>query len=175
MSSVMAPSLKQTEPRVTPPSENSDGDPLYRLLQREFYVRGRSLKEVALQIPWHYDQLRRCVNGKESFPARKLRGLYRAFGYDRRVYSCLLDDTGLMIVPRPHVPPRRGPQRIIEEWMRSFGILYRVFGKVARGETLTREDELMFEKEAADAKAAIDEALEIVRQRRKEVERGKKA
>jgi hypothetical protein len=152
-------------------SASPESNRLLGELQRLFVIEKTfSRKEIAARMGLSVDCLDRWINGQREFPARLLSSLYRALGGYVRLWSCLLEDTNLTVMPRPRTKTRQ-PEAVMKDLLRQFGEVYRIFTKLMFEEPLTRGDILALEEEVNRAKAALDEALMIARIQQKEQER----
>ncbi|HJY84862.1 MAG TPA: hypothetical protein VKK81_27745 [Candidatus Binatia bacterium] len=164
-------------PPIAAENSASPYDPVKDVLQRLILVDRKFERKAVASHPAlgvSEDTVSRWVNGQSPPPARALPGLYFALSRYIGVFSCLLQETNLIVIPRPQLVVRRAPGRIMEELLIRFGEVYRIFGKVLRDQPLTAEELLEMEEEVQKAKATLDEALEVTRQRRKEQRARKK-
>jgi hypothetical protein len=139
-------------------SSNPPAEELRKIICVERRV---SIKEIASHpaVQMSDDSVERWVNGSRDVPARKLPGLYYALSRYQGIWSCLLDYTDLIVVPKPLIVAPHSMPYLLASFSHSIAVIYDIFSRVLRKERFSQEQLRRLREEGEKAKRDIDESV----------------
>lgn len=119
---------------------------------REIVHRERiALKEIALHPAVDEDETVVCrwLNQSRDVPARKLPGLYYALKENMGIWSCLVEQNDLIVLPKPTVSVIHSPMQVLGQLSLSHARIWSIFSKILRKDKITADDVRKLREEVA--------------------------
>lgn len=146
--------------------EDQPATEIRRIVNAERY----SLKDIALHPAVDEDESTVCrwLNQSRDLPARKLPGIYFALKHNLGVWSCLLEQCGLIVVPKPALIVGASPARLLGHLSLSQARILDIFVELQEKKEVTPDDVRKMREIAEQLKQQADRAVAWAEQRLKE-------